>query len=181
MIRISKLLTGSAMALSLMVVPALANPSKDDVAGALVLLGIAALAHNDHHYREGYSPSGAQATADFERGYRDGLHGYDYDSARSSAAYGQGYDAGHVDRATRTTHRSRAESEGPNVPAQAMQGCAKVVATNFGVGVHDVHITRTVQRAVADYLVEAAVGHKHMTCAMGDGGAVLSVTDGRIQ
>jgi hypothetical protein len=179
--RISKLLMGSAVTLSLMVVPAFAKPSEDDVAGALVLLGIAALAHNEHHYRDGAAPSGAQQTADFERGYRDGLHGYDYDSARSSASYGQGYDAGHVDRANRNTHRTRVESEGPNVPAQAMRGCAKVVATNFGVGTHDVHITRTVQRAANDYLVEAAVGHKHMTCAMGDGGVVQSVTDGRIQ
>lgn len=176
-------LNGTALALicALGTGSALAKPSQEDIEGALVLLGIAALAHNEHHYREGQAPSGAQSTADFERGYRDGLHGYDYDSARSSAAYGDGYDAGHADRANRTTHRTRAESEGPNVPPQAMQGCAKVVATNFGVGTHDVHITRTVQRGPNDFLVEAAVGHKYMTCVMGDGGQVVDVTGGRMQ
>lgn len=177
----SKGMAIGTLVLATSVSQAFAKPSNEDVAGALALLGIAALAHSEHHYREGHAPSGAQQTADFERGYRDGLHGYDYDSGRSSAAYGQGFDAGHADRANRSTHRTRAESEGPNVPPQAMQGCAKVVATNFGVGTHDVHITRTVQRGANDFLVEAAVGHKYMTCVMGDGGQVVEATGGRMQ
>lgn len=158
----------------------MANPDEEAVAGALVLLGIAALAHNEHHYRDGYAPQNTAQTADFERGYRDGLHGYDYDSAHSSVDYGHGYDAGHAERANRRVSQ-RQESEGPNVPPIAMQGCAKTVATNFGVGTHDVHITRTVQRGPNDFLVEAAVGHDYMTCVMGDGGQVVEVTGGRMQ
>lgn len=179
--RSTNIVSSALLAFTLTMAPAVAGPSNDDIAGAIALLGIAALAHNQHHYRDGYAPSGAQETADFERGYRDGLHNYDYDSARSSAAYGQGYDAGHQDRGNRSTHRDRAESEGPNVPPQAMQGCAKVVATNFGVGTHEVNITRTVQRGTNDYLVEASVGHKYMTCTMGDGGNVVDVVGGRMQ
>lgn len=157
-----------------------ASADEDAVKGALVLLGIAALSHNDAHYRDGYKPQTARQMADFERGYRDGLHGYDYDSSRSSVDYGQGFDAGHAERANRRlSHRK--ESEGPNVPPIAMQGCAKIVAGNFGVGTHDVHITRTVQRGPNDFLVEAAVGHKYMTCVMGDNGQVVDVTGGRMQ
>lgn len=157
-----------------------AKPDEDAVTGALVLLGIAALAHHEKHYREGYAPETANQTADFERGYRDGLHGYDYDSAHSSVEHGHGYDAGHAERANRRV-APRQESEGPNVPPIAMQGCAKVVAGNFGVGLHDVQITRTVQRGPNDFLVEAAVGHDFMTCVMGDGGQVVDVTGGRMQ
>lgn len=170
-----------ALAMSLGTAPVSADPSKEDVEGALLLLGIAALAHHSHHYREGNAPSGAEQTADFERGYRDGVHGYDYDSHRSSAAYGNGFDAGHRDRANRTTHRTRVASDNQNVPTQAMQGCAKIVATNYGVGMHDVHITRTVNRGPDDYLVEAAVGHDYMNCVMGGGGKVVDVVGGRIQ
>jgi len=157
-----------------------AKPNEEAVAGALVLLGIAALAHHDQHYRDGYSPQNANQTADFERGYRDGLHGYDYDSARSSVDYGQGYDAGHAERANRRVSE-RQDSEGPSVPPIAMQGCAKIVAGNFGVGLHDVQITRTVQRGPNDFLVEAAVGHDFMTCVMGDNGQVVDVTGGPMQ
>ncbi len=182
---ISKLLTCSAIVLGMAIVPASANPSKDDIAGALVLLGIAALAHNQHHYRDGQAPSGAQDTADFERGYRDGLHNYEFDARGSDGAYGHGYDAGIQERSSRNTHQGRAAaqrtSDGPNVPPIVMQGCAAVVATNFGVGAHDVHITRTVQRGDNDFMVEAAVGHKYMNCVMDGAGQVVDVVAGRMQ
>lgn len=113
---------------------AFAKPAAKDIEGALVLLCAAALAHKEHHCREGQAAGGAEQTAEFERGYRDGLHGYEYNPAGSSAAYGNAHDAGHVERANRATHRTQARSKGPNVPKQALQGCAKAVAANFGVG-----------------------------------------------
>jgi hypothetical protein len=161
--------------------PAQAKVDEETVAGVLAVLGIAALAHNENHYREDYRPTNTDETADFERGYRDGLHDADYDSARSSVAYGQGYDAGHKERANRLSHRTRSESEGPNVPPNAMTGCARVVATNFAVGIHDVHIVKTVQRGPNDFLVEAAVGHNHMTCVMNDGADPVQVYGGPMQ
>jgi hypothetical protein len=178
--------TASIAALTAIVIsagsaPVQAEIDEETVAGVLAVLGIAALAHNQNHYREGYTPSGAAETADFERGYRDGLHDADYDSRRSSVAYGQGYDAGHKERSNRLSHRTRVESEGPNVPPIAMQGCARVVATNFGVGTHDVHIVRTVQRGPSDFLVEASVGHNHMTCVMNDSSEPVEVYGGPMQ
>jgi hypothetical protein len=184
MIKISRIVVYSALALALVITPAAAKVKTEDVAGAIALLGIAALSHHHHHYRDGYEPQGSQQVADFERGYRDGLHNAAYNPSRSSASYGQGFDAGHQERANRLPHHNAAsgsESEGPNVPPLASSGCAAVVAGNFGVGKHDVHITRTLQRGPNDFLVEAAVGHKYMTCVMGDDGAVVDVTGGRMQ
>lgn len=179
--RLTSLTAITALVIASATAPAQAKMDKEAVAGVLAVLGIAALAHNENHYRDGYQPSDTQESADFERGYRDGLHDADYDSARSSVAYGQGYDAGHKERANRLSHRSRTESEGPNVPPIAMQGCARVVATNFGVGTHDVHIVKTVQRGPSDFLVEAAVGHNHMTCVMNDSADPVQVYGGPMQ
>lgn len=158
-----------------------AEMDKDVVAGALLLLGAAALAHNEHHYQEGWKPNGPNETADFDRGYRDGLHNSDYNARQSPRAYGEGFSAGMKERENRLSHNTRSQSEGPNVPPIAMQGCAKIVATNFGVGMHDVQIVKTVQRGPSDFLVEAAVGHKHMTCVMNASATPVEVYGGRIQ
>ncbi len=161
--------------------PAFAKPDSDDVAGAMVLLGLAALSHHEHHYRDGQGPSDAQSTADFERGYRDALHGYDYDSARSSSWYSQGFDAGHQERLSRTTHRHRTSPDESKVSAFNLQSCADTVAARMNVGSHHVHVTRSVVRGPNDYLVEVAVGHKYLVCAMGDNGQMNDVSEGRIQ
>jgi hypothetical protein len=176
--RFASIAAATALMIAAASAPVQAKMDEEDVGAALAILGLAALAHNEHHYREGYQPSNAQETADFERGYRDGLHDAAYDSRRSSVAYGQGYDAGHADRANRLSHRTREESK---VPHSAILGCAQAVARNFAVGVHDVHITRTVYRQSNDYLVEAAVGHQYMSCAMGDSSSPVDVFGGRIQ
>ena len=160
---------------------AFAKPSNEDVAGALVLLGVAALAHHQHHYREGQSPSGAENTAMFERGYRDGLHGYTDDLSRTSPDYAHGYEAGTTERANRNRHRTNTESSASKVPHFATQACAALVAKNFGVGTHDVHITRTVYRGENDFLVEGAVGHGYMTCVVDGNAEVLEAYGGPIQ
>ena len=171
----------TAIVWSICSAPAHADLNQEDkqaIAGALVLLGAAALAHNQNHYREGYAPEGAAQTADFERGYRDGLHAAGYDSARSSADYGQGYDAGNAERQNRLAHRTVAENK---VPHSALSGCAAIAARNAGVGMHDVHITRTVYRGANDYLVETAVGHTYLSCAMTDAPDPSDVFGGRLQ
>jgi ribosome modulation factor len=177
----TKSLTVGAVVLSMTVSQAFAKPSNEDIAGAIALLGIAALAHHEHHYRKGQAPSGAEDTAMFERGYRDGLHGYTDDLSRTSRAYANGYQAGISERANRNTHRTRGESAGPNVPPFAMQACATLVAKNFGVGKHDVHVTRTVKRGPNDFLVEAAVGHSYMTCVVDGNAEVLEAYRGPMQ
>jgi ribosome modulation factor len=178
---VTKSLAVGGLVLAMTVSQAFAKPSNEDVAGALVLLGIAALAHHENHYREGQAPSGAEDTAMFERGYRDGLHGYTDDLSRTSRAYANGYEAGMTERANRNTHRTRGETSGPKVPHFATKACAALVAKNFGVGTHDVHITRTVHRGPNDFLVEGAVGHSYMTCVVDGNAEILEAYGGPMQ
>jgi hypothetical protein len=74
-----------------------------------------------------------------------------------------------------------AESEGPHLRPQAMQGCDNVVATNFGGGIHDAHSTRTVQRVPNDLPVKSTAGQKYFTCVIGIGGEAVEVTGGGMQ
>ena len=63
------LAAGAALAFNLTGTPSNAMDDKEKAAlGAIALLGIAALAHNQNHYHEGQEPQGADQTAQFERG-----------------------------------------------------------------------------------------------------------------
>jgi hypothetical protein len=161
--------------------PVAAKPSGDDIAGALLLLGIAELAHGAHNYPKGWEPKGAKETADFERGYRDGNHNAEYDARQSDRAYGEGYSAGMKDRDHVLAHRKNAEGGEKGVPAAALTGCAKAVAGNYGIGTHKVHVVKSVRRGANDFLVETAVGHDHMSCVMGNNGTVVEVYGDRIK
>ena len=71
--------------------------------GAAALLGIAALAHKSHqrddrNYNE-------QQTADFERGYRDGLYNNSFNSRGGSGEYSDGYNKGVDERRQQSSYR----------------------------------------------------------------------------
>lgn len=72
------------------------------VAG-LAILG-AALASRSHH-REG-NDFNAQQTAQFDRGYTDGLHGAAYHNYDRSDAYSNGYQVGTDERSANLSHHS---------------------------------------------------------------------------
>jgi len=64
--------------------------------GAAALLGVAALIHKSHD-REDRSFN-EQQTADFERGYRDGLYNNSFNSRGGSGEYADGYNKGVAER-----------------------------------------------------------------------------------
>ncbi len=71
--------------------------------GAAALLGIVALAHkshdrNDRNFNE-------QQTADFERGYRDGLYNNSFNSRGGSGEYNDGYNKGVDERRQQSNYR----------------------------------------------------------------------------
>jgi hypothetical protein len=71
--------------------------------GAAALLGIAALAHKSHqrddrNYNE-------QQTADFERGYRDGLYNNSFNSRGGGVEYSDGYNKGVDERRQQSGYR----------------------------------------------------------------------------
>ncbi len=178
--RIISILAAAALMVGLAAQPAAARMSDKDkaaaAAAAIAILGIAALAHGNHHYTGGYEPENGDSTAEFERGYRDGVHGYAYNEHRSTRDYAQGYQAGDRERDNSMAHRQiPADSRAPTM---ANKGCAQIVAQNFGVSTHQVHITKARSPAKHEWLIEAAVGHDYMVCEMRDTGEVINVRGG---
>jgi hypothetical protein len=149
----------------------------EKAAAALAILGLAVLAHNKHHYTGGYEPSNGEETAEFERGYRDGVHGYSYNEYNSTKSYAEGYQAGDKERENSMAHRQTSADQ--KAPPMANKGCAELVAQNFAVSTHHVHIIKAKSPAKHEWLIEAAVGHEHMVCHMRDTGEVLDLRGGQ--
>lgn len=69
------------------------------------LIGAAILAHKSGHHDDDNHYTDAQREADYERGYRDGLHGQSESSyGRNNDAYRSGYRNGVAQRAHETTY-----------------------------------------------------------------------------
>ena len=177
--RLVSSLAMAALSVQFAVVPAQARMSDaEKAAAAVAILGIAALAHKKHHYQEGYQPDDDVETAEFERGYRDGVHGYAYWENSRTRGYVQGYQAGTKERENSMAHRHQAAEE--KAPPMAINGCADIVASNFDVSRHDVHMIRSSAGNKHEWLVEAAVGHNHMVCTMRDTGEVIDLRGGKL-
>ncbi|QHL90466.1 hypothetical protein GVO57_05985 [Sphingomonas changnyeongensis] len=71
--------------------------------GAAALLGIAALASKSHQRGDRYDDE--RGTAEFERGYRDGLYNQSYHNYGRSDAYSHGYEQGVRERGSQTAYR----------------------------------------------------------------------------
>lgn len=162
------------------------SDDKDEAAlAALALLGIAALAHHDDHYRAGNEPKSAQQTARFERGYRDGLHNEHYDTAHSSAMYAQGYDAGQKERSNRLAHKRQANNENQLPNGIAARSCVGQASADWGRNPRDIHVVARrkgsfSQAGGQEILIELAAGHKHGICRVNQNGTVFEVRNGRL-
>lgn len=71
--------------------------------GAAALLGVAALVHKSHHRDD--RNFNEQQTADFERGYRDGLYNNSFNSRGGSGEYNDGYNKGVTERSQQSSYR----------------------------------------------------------------------------
>lgn len=173
------LLSAAALCLQMTAAPVRAELSDDEkAAAALAILGIAALAHHKHHYKDGYKPADGVETAEFERGYRDGLHGYPYWEHSQTRGYVQGYNAGENERNNSVAHR-REPSEA-KAPPMAYSGCADIVAQNFALSKRDVHFLKARSPQKHEWEIEATVGHEHMVCTMRDSGELIDLRGGRM-
>ena len=181
--RSSMLFASASLAAGLATTPVRADEKAAAAVVALGLLGVAALAHHDDHYREGSKPQTADEIADFERGYRDGLHNEPYDSRHSSAAYGNGFDAGHKERANRLAYKHR--DKAGNAPDVAMRACVGVASAKWTRNPRDIHVVAAKKGSFAqssgqEYLIEVAAGHKHGVCSVSQNGTVYRVKHGRL-
>lgn len=169
----------AALCLQLEAAPAAASSSDDEkVAAALAILGVAALMHHKHHYKDGYQPTDSTETAEFERGYRDGLHGYPYWEYSQTRGYVQGYRAGENERQNSVAHR-RAPAD-QKAPPMAYKGCADIVARNFAVSKSQVHFRKARSPQKHEWEIEAAVGHESMICTMRDSGELIDLRGGSL-
>jgi hypothetical protein len=75
------------------------------VVGAAALLGVLALSHKSHHYENGPRPGDSRQTAEFERGYRDGLYNQAYHNYNRDDFYARGYEQGTRQRDHETSYR----------------------------------------------------------------------------
>jgi hypothetical protein len=87
---------------------------------AAALLGIAALAHKSHdrddrNYDE-------QQTADFERGYRDGLYNNSFANRGATSEYREGYNRGVSERNEQSSYRNGDNGYGSNWTRCAAEG-----------------------------------------------------------
>ena len=88
--------------------PASASGNKDNDAaaaiaiGAAAILGAAVLAHKSHERDDKYNDS--KSVAEFDRGYRDGLHHQSYHNYSNTQAYSDGYSAGQQQRHEQTRY-----------------------------------------------------------------------------
>jgi hypothetical protein len=177
--RLLSTLAVAALSIQVAAMPAQARMSDDEkAAAAIAILGIAALAHHKHHYEGDYAPDTGEATAEFERGYRDGVHGYPYNNNGSTRNYAEGYQAGDKERTHSVAHREI--EQGNRAPHMATKECVKIVARNFDVDQHNVHIKKSRSPAKHEWQIETAVGHQHMVCTMRDTGEVIEVRGGRL-
>ncbi|MFY7744408.1 MAG: hypothetical protein ACOVQY_03230 [Erythrobacter sp.] len=71
--------------------------------GAAAILGIAALASKSHHRDDKYQDE--RSTAEFERGYRDGLYNHAYHNYGRSDAYSHGFEEGVRERGHESSYR----------------------------------------------------------------------------
>lgn len=170
----------AALCLQMLVAPAQAEMSNGEkAAAALAILGIAALAHKKQHYQKGYEPTDGDATAEFERGYRDAVHGYTYDERNGTRDYASGYESGLAERENSLAHR-RNSASGQKAPPMALRGCADIVAQNFAVDTDSVHFTKSRSPEKHKWEIEAAVGREHMVCTMRDSGELIDLRGGRM-
>lgn len=147
--------------------------NEEKALAALAILGISILAHHKHHYKDGYEPVDGVETAEFERGYRDGLHGYAYWEHSQTRGYVEGYQAGETERENSVAHR-RIQAD-QKAPPMAYQGCADIVAQNFAVGRNSVHFVKSRSPQKHEWEIEAAVGHERMVCTMRDTGELIDL------
>lgn len=74
--------------------------------GAAALVGIALLASKSHQRDEKNNGQDEKSTAEYERGYRDGLHHERFHNYQNTSAYSDGYNAGQQKRDQETSYRS---------------------------------------------------------------------------
>lgn len=91
-------------------------------AGAAAIIGAIALASKAHHRENGEHYDTPEKTAEFERGYRDGLYNNPYHNYSNTKEYSSGFEAGVAQRRENLAHSSGWGGYRPHVNLSDLQG-----------------------------------------------------------
>lgn len=149
---------------------------------AAALLGVAALSHHDGHYPDGVRYDEANDKAEFERGYRDGLHNSARNNYNNTQAYRNGYKSGLDERAIRISHNHRNKWEKDR---HAASGKIKRVALREAERFWNIPrgsatpLSSTYNEKNGHYRVNVAAGYHRGVCVLTEDGAVVRFKDTR--
>ena len=149
---------------------------------AAALLGVAALSHHDGHYPDGVRYDEANDKAEFERGYRDGLHNSAPNNYNNTQAYRNGYKSGLDERAIRISHNHRNKWEKDRHAASG-----KIIRVALREAERFWNIPRgsatplssTYNEKNGHYRVNVAAGYHRGVCVLTEDGAIVRFKDTR--
>uniref|UniRef100_B3ENT1 Uncharacterized protein n=1 Tax=Chlorobium phaeobacteroides (strain BS1) TaxID=331678 RepID=B3ENT1_CHLPB len=149
---------------------------------AAALLGVAALSHHDGHYPDGVRYDDVNDKAEFERGYRDGLHNAVRNNYNNTQAYRHGYKSGLDERAIRISHNHRNKWEKDR---HAAAGKIKRVALREAERFWNIPrgsatpLSSAYNEKNGHYRVNVAAGYHRGVCVLTEDGTIIRFKDSR--
>lgn len=147
---------------------------------AAALIGIAASSHHDGHYEDGRGYEDPKDHAEFERGYRDGLHNASYNDYNRTEAYRKGWKAGLHERDQRISHNQPNHwEEGRHAADSRMQHRAAREGDrywNLPRG-SSVPVSSTYNDEKERFRVVVAAGYRKGVCVLNRNGDVIRFSD----
>ena len=148
------------------------DDAKKALIAAAAIAGVAALVHHHKNHEDGEHYSDANAEAEYERGYNDGLYAANFNNYNRTDAYTNGFDAGTHDRNVRVSHNqdNHWDDDRHNSPDLARRACIGEASSRWSINPRDITATGSRSTAENEYEVTVAAGYHRSSCgARGDG------------
>jgi hypothetical protein len=148
------------------------DDGKKVLLAAAAIAGVAALAHHNKNHEDGNHYNDANAEAEYERGYNDGLYAADYNNHNRTDAYSNGFDAGNHDRNVRVSHQqnNRWSDDRHDSPDTARRACIGEASSRWQIDPRDIVATSSRSTGNNEYEVTVSAGYHRSNCgATGDG------------
>ncbi len=150
------------------------------IAGVAIaaLIGAAILESHDKHHEDDRHKSNAQDHAQFERGYKDGLHNGQFVNYDHNEAYADGYAAGSRERENKlrsNRYHHDARQRDSNHRADLAAACAHEADRYWGLrrGSASTYDVRSTGGGM--HTVKVAAGYQTGTCTVSGDGSVRSI------
>jgi hypothetical protein len=159
-------------------VPAAKADNSDVVAGAVVLLGAAAIYNRLNNDDDGPGRLSPDERSEFQRGYRDGLRYEIFDVDGATDLYLEGYRTGISERNDGVDdHRQHDQFR---LPAEFHRACRVRGAEAFGTTVSEVRVVGSEVTSPVVIRIEVRHDRRYGHCRMNRRGEVLRFATGRL-